>query len=159
MSRNREAAAAFEATLDELDVILSTEAARRSALLAAADQVWSRGLGRLLTRVEAQELMGVGTRQGISDHVARRRLLALSGEDGQLLFPAFQFGEDGRPLTGLSDVLRTLQGAFESSYSLASWFTTSQEELGNATPAESLRAGDRGPVLLAAKHAHARLVQ
>jgi hypothetical protein len=158
MSRNSQAAAVFEATLDELDVTLTTEAARRSALLAAADQVWSREIGRLLTRAEAQELMGVGTRQGISDHVARRRLFALPGGDGQLLFPAFQFGEDGRPLAGLSDVLRTLHGAFESPYSLAAWFTTPQEELGKGTPAESLRAGDREPVMLAAKRTHARLV-
>jgi Protein of unknown function (DUF2384) len=159
VGRNRAAAAAFEAELDELDVELSTEAARRSARLAAADEIWRRELGRLLTRREAQELMGVGTRQGMADHVKHGRLLALPGEGGRYSFPAFQFGADGRPHPGFRELLDVLHDAFESPYTLAAWFTTPQAELGGETPAESLRTGEkREALLLAAERARARLL-
>ena len=157
--RNSEAAEAFEETLNELGVEVPREVAVRSALLAASDAVWAQGLGRLLTRTEVQTMMNVRSRQGISDHAAHQRLLALPDRDGQLLFPAFQFGEDGRPLPGLRDVLRALHGAFESLYSLASWFMTGQEELAGETPAVMLRAGDLESVMLAAARTRERLIR
>jgi hypothetical protein len=157
--KNSEAAEAFEETLNDLGVEVPREAAVRSAILAASDAVWAQGLERLLARAEVQTLMNVGTRQGIADHVSRQRLLALPDRDGQRLFPAFQFGEDGRPLPGLGEVLRALHGAFESPYSLASWFVTGQEELAGETPAVMLRAGELEAVMLAAARTRERLIR
>jgi hypothetical protein len=140
------AAASFERTLAELGVSddrIDDPAAlgRRAALLAAGEVVWTDRLGPFYSTKQVRELMGIGSRQAISERVKRRRLLALPGPDGSPRFPAFQFGRDGRPLPGFGAILDTLSDAVESAYTTASWFVTLEPLLDGKSPARWLRDG------------------
>jgi len=148
------AAKAFRETLERLDLpdtdpLLEDPAAlgERAALSAAADAIWRKKLGPYLTSKEVQELIGVGTRQAVSDLAKRRRLLALTTKNGRVVYPAFQFSPSGRPYPVLPRVLGLLEKAAVDPYTIASWLTTPQTLLENETPARWLRSG-RDPKLV-----------
>jgi len=138
---------AFRETLARLEIDrapgLEDPAAfgRRAAILAAADVLWRRQLGRLLSSEEVRQLLGVGTRQAVSDFARRRRLLAIRGADGHLHFPAFQFTAAGRPFEALEAILSAFAGAGVDELTIASWFTSPQDLLGGRTPVDRLQAG------------------
>jgi hypothetical protein len=145
MSQRAEAVESFDQTLAELGVgegetEVEDPAAlgRRAALLAASDVLWHRHLGLLLSTKQVRELMGIGSRQAISERVKRRRLLAVPGPDGKPLFPTFQFA-GRRPLPGLGAILDAFRGAVSSPYAVASWFVTPEPLLDDKTPAAWLR--------------------
>lgn len=156
------AAETFEQTLEELGVSDREigdprELGRRAALLAAADTLWSKRLGPSLRREQVQGLLGVGSRQAVSQLTKRRRLLALPRDD-RLVFPAFQFSSSGRPYEAMPAVLAAFDDAGVSPYTIASWFTTPQRLLGRVTPATWLRRGrDPERVVEAARRSAARL--
>jgi hypothetical protein len=135
------------------------ELGRRAALLAAADLVWRRELGRLLTRAEAQKLLNLGSRQAISDLVKRNRLLALPTQRGTYEYPAFQFDvERGRIHPVVPRLLKTLGAAFVSPFSIASWFTSPNSLLGGSTPAEWIHTGEpEAPLIEAAERTASRV--
>src|SRR3984893_17799718 len=88
------AAASFRATLAELglsgDEPELGDAARlgqRAALVAAAGALWRGQLGPLLDMRQAKDLLGVSSRQAVHDLIQRRRLLAVTTEDGRTLIP------------------------------------------------------------------------
>ncbi len=135
------------------------ELGRRAALSVAADVVWRNHLGRLLTRDEAQELLGIGTRQGIHDLVKRGRLLALPTERGTLEFPAFQFDVARREVFPVvKPAIEELRPAFDDdAFAIASWFVSPNDLLGSATPADWMRGRDDDLLLEAARRTAARL--
>lgn len=131
---------------------------RRAALLAAAERLWAAHLGPLLEGGQVQEILGVGTRQAVSDFARRRRLLALPSGDGRVRYPAWQFGPNGRPFPVMADVLGVFAAAEVDPHTVASWWVTPKPGLGNATPAEWLRRGrDEAAVLEEARRAADRL--
>jgi len=138
------AADAFSRTLAEIGVderdVDAEALGRRGALLAASELVWGRQVGRMLSSREATELLGV-SRQAVHERTQRGSLLALRGSDGSVLYPAFQFGPNGRPLVGIAEALRPLTPVVESAYTIAAWFTSPEPELGGATPSDWLREG------------------
>src|ERR671939_93432 len=145
------AAASFKATLRELGLSRDEpelgDAARlgqRAALVAAASALWQRQLGPLLEMRQAQELLGVGSRQAVHDLIQRHRLLALSTEDRRTLIPLFQFSEAGRPFEAVPSILRVFAGAEATGWTVASWFTTPSADLEDQTPIAWIKAG-RGP--------------
>lgn len=140
------AAQSFQRTLSELgitgdeeELVDLTLLGRRAALLAAADVVWHKHVGPLLSSKQVRELMGRGTRQSVSELVRRRRLLGLPQHDGRLAFPAFQFGAGGRRLPGLESILEEFADAVETPHTVASWFVTPEPLLEDETPAHWLR--------------------
>jgi hypothetical protein len=159
------AAASFKATLRELglsgDEPELGDAARlgqRAALVAAAGALWQRQLGPLLEMRQAQELLGVGSRQAVHDLIQRHRLLALSSEDRRALVPLFQFSEAGRPYAAVPPILRIFAEAEATGWTVASWFTTPSAELEDQTPIGWIKAGrDPQTVLEAARAAAAPL--
>lgn len=159
------AVASFEETLEGLDLedaVLTPEQqqemGRRAALLAVADQVWSGHLGPLLDGHEVQRLLGVRTRQAVSDHAKRGRILALRDSRGRVRYPAFQFGPDGRPFGGVHRILRLFREAGVGEWTVGSWFRTRQRELDGWTPAAWLMDERPSEALeAAALHSAARL--
>ncbi len=155
------AAEAFERTLEELDlddfddpVILG----RRGALLAAADSVWDRHLGPTFDTEQAKTVLGVSSRQAVSDLAKRSRLLALDAAGGRKLYPMFQFGRDGRPYPELAEILPLFAGVVETPHTTASWLVSPNFHLGDETPAAWMRSGkEPGRLLEAARRAAARL--
>ena len=159
------AAASFKATLRELglsgDEPELGDAARlgqRAALVAAASALWQRHLGPLLDLRQAQQLLGVGSRQAVHDLIQRHRLLALTTEEHRTLIPVFQFSESGRPYAAVPPLLRIFAEVEATSWTTASWFTTPTQDLENETPIAWIRAGrDLQTVLDAARAAAAPL--
>jgi hypothetical protein len=125
------AAAAFREALTDLgfsdeqsDISDPTELGRRAALLVASELVWQRQIGPLLDGAQARQLLGVRTRQAVDDLVKRGGLLGLPSRDGSIVFPAFQFSAEGRPLPALPAILAIFSGVVERPYTIASWFVT-----------------------------------
>jgi len=168
MTRAHAAAKAFEETLEELDLpdsapeLLDPKSlGRRAALLAVAESVWGKHLGPLYEVQDVQRLLRVRSRQAVSDLAKRGRLLALNASGGRKVYPAFQFAkEGGRPFPELSKVLEIFEGAVETPYTIASWFVSPQDILGDQTPSAWLQAGGDPPLLFeAARRAAWRLSQ
>jgi hypothetical protein len=126
------------------------ELGERAALLAVAEMAWSRHLGALLDTHQVQALLGVGTRQAVSDRARRGGLLALPTSSGRVLFPAFQFGPGGRPHPVLPRVLEVFGEAEMEPWLVASWFRTPQALLGDSSPADWMARGKAEETLLEA---------
>jgi hypothetical protein len=96
-----EAGTAFVETLREVlgDRQLPVQAARRAALIAAAATVWEETVGPLLSSQQARELLGGVSRQRLEQLATSGRLIVLEQSSGQRRYPAWQFGEDGRPFS------------------------------------------------------------
>ncbi len=142
------AAASFKATLRELglsgDEPELGDAARlgqRAALAAAAGALWQRQLGPLLDMRQAQQMLGVRSRQAVHDLIQRRRVLGLATEDRRTLVPVFQFSEAGRPYEAIPLILRVFGEAEATGWTVGSWITTPNPELGGETPIGWIRAG------------------
>ena len=166
-SATAEAGRAFEAALDALGLngheegFDAGELGRRGALLAASDLIWRERLGRLLSRDEVQELLGLKSRQAVHDLAKRGRLLELATQSGRPLFPAFQFDlEQGRAYSAVPPGIGHFTEASVDPYTAASWFCEAQQVLEGLTPAEWLRErrADR-PLIEAARRSAAPLAR
>ena len=160
------ASESFRSTLRELGLTAASpevgdpaRLGRRAALVAAAESVWTGHLGPLLDSKQVQDLLGVETRQAVSDLRARHRLLGLHKENGRVVYPAFQFGDTGRPFESLPHVLEVFEkGARADPWSIASWFVTPKALLGGITPVEWLAKNEDPDLLVkAARRTAARL--
>ena len=150
---------AFAETLEELGVTSRRrgltkpkEMGRRAALGTAAEAIFRQKLGRLLTRDEAQELLGVRTRQAIHDLVKRGRLIAIPTRSGSYVYPAFQIDVGrGRAYPAVGAAITELRKAFDrDSMTIAGWFVSENELLEDMTPAEWLRTGGAGDLVVEA---------
>jgi hypothetical protein len=129
----------------------------RAALLVVAQSSWRSHLGTLFDTAEVQALLGVGTRQAVSDRARRGGLLMLPTADGRRHYPAFQFGPTGQPFPVLPRLLAAFAEADVSPYTIASWFRTPQPLLGSDTPARWMGEGKPDePLLEAARRTAAR---
>lgn len=160
------AAESFQSTLRELGLTRASpdtgdpaKLGRRAALVAAAEAVWTNHLGPLLDAKQVQDLLRVDTRQAVSDLRARRRLLGLPKKSGRVVFPAFQFGDSGRPFQALPQILEIFEERTRvDPWTIASWFVTPQALLAGMTPAQWLAKGeDPDLVVRAARRTAARL--
>lgn len=134
------------------------ELGERAALLAVAEAAWRRHVGALLDTHQVQALMGVGTRQAVSDRARRGGLLMLPTAAGRVGYPAFQFGPGGQPYPAVPRVLELFAEVEADPWTVASWFRSPQRLLEDATPAEWLGQGGSDDTLLeAARRTVARL--
>ena len=157
---------AFGKTLEQLEQRSGTqglgkdpaELGRRAALLVMSESRWSQHLGSLLETDEVRTLLGVTTRQAVSDLARRGKLLVLDAAGGRKIYPAFQFSSAGRPYPEIAKILKAFSGAADSSYTIASWMVSPNPLLDQKTPAEWMRArGDTELLLEAARRSAAPL--
>ena len=144
-SAQADAVREFAQTLQEVlgDRDLDAAAGRRAALAAAARTVWDDAVGPLLSGGLARDLLGGVSRQRLGQLVKDGQLIALPQRSGSRAFPAWQFDEDGRPLTDLVRAHRTLVADGEmSAWTAASWFTHPHPELDGSTPLDWVRTGN-----------------
>jgi hypothetical protein len=153
------AAQAFEETLERLrlpedvpDFEDPAALGRRAALVAVAESAWRQALGPLFDTEEARMVLGVRSRQAVHDLAARGRLLSLPTRDGRKLYPAVQFGNQGRPFPELPEILRAFEGKAESPYTVASWLVSPQILLEGETPVAWLRSGRDAALVVEAAH-------
>ncbi len=88
-----------------------------------------------------QQMLGVRSRQAVHDLIQRRRVLGLATEDRRTLVPVFQFSEAGRPYEAIPLILRVFGEAEATGWTVGSWITTPNPELGGETPIGWIRAG------------------
>lgn len=164
MKRFDAAAAAFRETLEGLDLTGAEpelrnqrELGRRAALMAVADVVWDRHLGPMLDGAAVRRLLGIRTRQALSDRVHKGRILAVPRRDGRLDYPVFQF-DGARVRPGIAPIVALFRDAGVDEHTIASWFRSPQRLLRSTAPADWLSGGgDPGPAVEAARRTAARL--
>lgn len=111
----------------------------------ADDQAWVEQLGPALRGQTVAHMLGVSP-QAVSSN---KGLLRLEMRSGRVGYPVFQF-QGKRPVEGLGDVVRVLTPAVETRWTIASWLTSPNAELGGSTPIEALRSGRRSESVMAA---------
>jgi hypothetical protein len=108
--------------------------------VTASDLIWRERLGRLLSRDDVQELLGLKSQEAVLDLAKSGRLLALATQSGRPLFPALQFDlELGRAYPAVPPAIGHFKEAKVDPYTVASWFCEPQPVLEGLTPAEWLR--------------------
>ena len=151
LSAQEAAGVAFVEALGEVlgERPLSVQAARRAALAAAAATVWEDVVGPLLSGQQVRELMGGVSRQRLEQLAGSGRLIVLEERSGQRRYPAWQFGEDSRPLAALVAAHQRLVTDGEMSpWSAASWCVHEHDQLSGLSPLDWARAS-RAPDYLA----------
>jgi len=93
--------------------------------------------GGALTSEQVAEILGI-SRQAVDKRRAATQLLALTQGRRGYSYPSFQF-EDGRPITGLEEVLAELKEL--DPWMQMVFFTSPNERLGDKTPLERLKKG------------------
>jgi hypothetical protein len=104
---------------------------------AEDDRVWTQQLGPVYTQGQVAELLGK-SKQAVSTD---KGLLRLEMRDGRIGYPVFQF-EGDRILPGIPHVVQALSTVAATTWTVASWLTSSSSDLGGETPLERLRRGD-----------------
>jgi hypothetical protein len=95
----------------------------------ADDQAWADQVGPVYRQGDVAGLLGK-SKQAVSGD---RRLLRLELRSGTTGYPAFQF--DGRQQTpGLGAIVEPLLPVVETSWTIASWLTSPQPDLGDDRP-------------------------
>lgn len=120
---------------------------------ADADEIWADQVGPAYTAAQVARLLGV-TRQAVGQ---RRGLLAVTQRDGRTVYPVFQF-EGAAVLPGIQQVVQELSPAVASTWTVASWLTSPNADLG-APPLDALRRGDVTLVVQAARRFSAALAR
>jgi hypothetical protein len=102
----------------------------------ADDQAWADQVGPVYRQGDVAGLLGK-SKQAVSGD---RRLLRLELRSGTIGYPAFQF--DGRQQTpGLGAIVEPLLPVVQTSWTIASWLTSPQPDLGYDRPLGLLRSG------------------
>ena len=127
---------------DDAELLVRAVTAR---VLNAA--VWETELGPVYDTDGVAQILGGDQAPVSRQAVSKRKLLALRTGSGKVVYPAFQFDEDGSVVSGVADVVKTLEPTQLSPWTLASWFTSPEPDLDGQTPIVALRAGGKEAVL------------
>jgi hypothetical protein len=119
-----------------------------AAAIRRGETTVARILGRpdMLTGERFAERVGM-TRMAIHKRFKKNELLGLEGAKRGRRYPAWQLGNDGRPVPGLSELLRKFAGKPWAAYR---FLLQRHAGLGKLTAIDALKAGKRKPVLEAA---------
>ena len=118
--------------------------------------LWEREVGPLVTTSQLEALLRV-SRQAINEGVWSHRIFALPMEQGDCVYPLWQFGPNSEPLRGIAEIVNLFADAVETTWTIASWLVADEPELDGRPPIEVLRSGDRADVLEAARRYAERL--
>lgn len=144
------------------DDVVPLQVGREAAQQAAASLQWSSAVGDRVDTTEAARMLGV-TRQALGKRRTNGTLLGLPGH-GTAWYPLWQFDRVGRrvrPVVGdIIHEFRQRLGEDTEPLLIASWATTSQDDLDGESPAGWLnRGGDAEQLQIAAHRAASHLAQ
>ena len=92
------------------------------------------------------------SRQALHQRVKGGSLLGCPLDDGSIVYPAWQFLDNGAIVPGLSEVLKALGSGTSDGWQMALWLSAANEELGGVPPREWLRTNrSREPVVTLAE--------
>jgi hypothetical protein len=138
--RLREVASVGDASLSDLLGRPEALAARVAAVVPTPSRL-AATIGPVYRQASLAAACG-HSRQAVSDLIKRRRVLALTTKDGHVVIPAFQLGDDLRPLNGIPEILQILTPDVIDEWTLASWLTAAHDQLGAKSVVEYLAAGN-----------------
>jgi hypothetical protein len=118
-------------------------------------QIWDSLIGPFYDRAGALRLSHMSWHQ--LEHFSKTgRILRTRTQNGDDLYPCFQFGPAGEPLAGLSDVLSVLDPGLADSWGDALWLNAALHRFNNRSAAELMREGKIDAVITAARNDRAR---
>ncbi|SDO32785.1 Protein of unknown function [Microbacterium sp. ru370.1] len=92
------------------------------------------------------------TRQNVSKLTGTGSLLGLRTSDNALLYPAFQFDEEGRLPPRFKELLRLLRSEITDDWTVALWLNNPQHTLDGRTPIELMRDPQQADRVFAFAH-------
>jgi hypothetical protein len=109
-------------------------------MVVLAGAAWERALGDLLTSSEARDLLGGISREALRKRVVSGSVIALRDDGGLVRYPRWQFDTAaGAPFRVVKELNEIFSDAALDSWTVASFATTPQSELGDRAPGRSLR--------------------
>lgn len=124
---------------------------RRAAMVVLAGGAWERALGDLLTSSEARALLGGISREALRKRVVSGSVIALRDDAGLIRYPRWQFdAAAGTPYRAVKELNEVFDDAGLDSWTLGSFVTTPQPELGNRAPVDAFADADIEPLLISA---------
>lgn len=81
------------------------------------------------------------SRQALHQRVVRHAVLACPLDEGGVVYPTWQFLDNGAAIPSLTDVLATLTEGTDDTWMIALWMRAPSEDLDGARPSEWLRNG------------------
>jgi hypothetical protein len=150
----------FAPQLDQIQ-ISAAEIGSEAAHQTITSLRWATAIGDRLDTTMVSQLLGI-SRQALGKRVAKGSLITIPG-NGTSWFPAWQFDRERRSIRpevlGIVLAFRRILGDVDPLL-IASWATTSQDDLEGASPAQWLaRNGEPRRVLEAASRAASHLAQ
>jgi hypothetical protein len=122
------------------------------------DGSWREVLGPLLSIDEVQQRLGLVSHRDVDEMVRRKQLFALPTRGGRVVYPAFQFDEQGRVYPSIERIMRIFDGIALTPYTIASWLRGPKDYLEGETPIRWLQLErDVDPVIAGAEVAAAQL--
>lgn len=95
-----------------------------------------------------RDAAGLANWLGVSHEVVQEwigtRLFAVETQDGDRLFPSFQFESDGALVPHMMEVVHVLEGGLSSAWGIALWLNTPVVDLGNRSIVDCLKQGESG---------------
>jgi pSer/pThr/pTyr-binding forkhead associated (FHA) protein len=124
--------------------------------LGRVPESWQQAIGPMLpaSKIEAERSSGRG---GVATATRTAILLFALDREGQTVYPAFQFDEDGTPFLAVEPCLREFLTSGLDPYTTAAWFVTPQRSLEGLTPADWMHGGGTDAVLVEAARRSAAL--
>lgn len=164
------AARFIDATMDKVRQLLTTRAASSPELLTSEpDALAEHMVASIPTRNAYDDLVGpfydtsglrkwLGlSRQALASRVDAGSLLACPTQDGQLVYPAWQFRSDGTTVPHLPTIIKILRPAIASPWTIATWLRAPSEATGGLDAVTWLTdGGDPGLILAEARDDAAR---
>jgi hypothetical protein len=124
---------------------------RQAAMVVLAGGAWERALGELLTSAVARVLLGGVSREALRKRVVSGSVIALRDDAGLVRYPRWQFDvAGGTPFRVVKELNELFGDAGLDSWTLASFATTPQPELGDRAPVDAFADTDIEPLLLSA---------
>jgi hypothetical protein len=150
----------FGRTLAELGVESgdATAIGRRAAMMVMAPSAWRRRLDPLITLEDARRRLRL-RKPEIEDLLRQRGLIALPGEHGTFLVPEMQLSLEAHAVfSEVPGVIAIFDEVGLDDFGIAAWLMTAQSLLDGMSPAEFLRKGHDGTLVLTAARRSARKI-
>jgi hypothetical protein len=115
-----------------------------------AGSFWDTRVGPYYDELGVQTVAGL-TDTELAAQIASNRVLAVTTDDGSLLFPVFQFGPRGESLPALPRITALLRPISDDLWDVALWLHTPTKRFGGMSAVELLHSGRTSEVLRAAE--------
>lgn len=119
---------------------------------------WDARHGPFYSSAKVAALLGDVSRQAVADRRKRGTLLGLETSDGLVVYPTWQFADDGQVHRWVATLIRPFASHKVDGWDVAGWLTSTFKALGGSSPLQYVQAGgDLATVAELAKAAASRL--